>query len=204
MLLLVRHGRTAHNASRRLLGRLDVELDGVGERQAEALAAWGVPAGARRVVSSPLARARRTAEAIAAATGAVVEVDGRWVEVDYGMYDGLPLPEVPAGVWASWDADPGWAPEGGESLASVSRRVREACGELWAEAAERDVAVVSHVSPIKAALGWAMGLPEAVYPRMFVEVASLHRIGPGRGGPTLWSFNERAPAPGGCRQWSTR
>ncbi len=187
---MVRHGRTAHNASRRLLGRLDVELDPLGERQAVAVAGSPALAGVERVVTSPLLRTRRTAETIAEVTGASVEVDQRWVELDYGVYDGLPLAEVPEAVWASWDADPSWAPESGESLAAVATRVRAACEELWVEAASRDVAVVSHVSPIKAALAWAMGFPEQVAPKLFIEVASLHRIGPGRHGPTLWSLNE--------------
>lgn len=186
----MRHGRTAHNASRRLLGRLDVELDPLGERQAAAVAGSPALAGVERVVTSPLLRTRRTAETIAEVTGASVEVDQRWVELDYGVYDGLPLAEVPEAVWASWDADPSWAPESGESLAAVTTRVRAACEELWVEAASRDVAVVSHVSPIKAALAWAMGFPEQVAPKLFIEVASLHRIGPGRHGPTLWSLNE--------------
>ncbi len=190
VLVLVRHGRTAHNASRRLLGRLDVDLDALGERQAAAIARSPALAGVGRVVTSPLVRTRRTAEAIAAVTGAAVQVDERWVEVDYGIYDGLPLGEVPNSVWASWDADPAWEPEAGESPAAVAARVRAACEEMWAEAAAGDVAVVSHVSPIKAALAWAMGLPEDIAPRLFVEVASLHRIGPGRHGPALWSVNE--------------
>jgi broad specificity phosphatase PhoE len=190
MLVLVRHGRTAHNASRRLLGRLDVDLDELGERQAAAIAASPSLAGVRRVVTSPLLRTRRTAETIAEATGSKVQLDLRWVEVDYGVYDGLPLAEVPGSLWGSWDSDTSWAPEGGESLAAVTRRVRSACEELWVEAATEDVAVVSHVSPIKAALAWAMGVPEEVVPKLFVEVASLHRIGPGRSGPTLWSINE--------------
>lgn len=190
VLVVVRHGRTAHNASRRLLGRLDVDLDPVGVRQATALARSPVLAGVTRVVTSPLLRARRTAEALAEVVDAEVEVDRRWVEIDYGVYDGLPLAEVPESVWSSWDADPTWEPEGGESLAAVASRVRGACEQLWAEAATGDVAVVSHVSPIKAAVAWAMGLPAEIAPKLFVEVASLHRIGPGRHGPTLWSLNE--------------
>jgi broad specificity phosphatase PhoE len=186
MLILVRHGRTTHNASRRLLGRLDVPLDDLGVRQAAALGASTALAGVSRVVSSPLRRALATAAAI----GVPVDIDDRWIEIDYGVYDGLPLAEVPASVWASWQSDPGWAPEGGESMAAMHRRVRAACEELWADAATRDVAVVTHVSPIKAAVSWALGLPGDVATSSFVEVASLHRIGESRNGPSLHSFNE--------------
>jgi broad specificity phosphatase PhoE len=186
MLIVVRHGRTAHNAAGRLLGRLDLPLDELGRRQAGALGRSGVSASISRVVSSPLARARETAEAF----GRPVEVDSRWIEMDYGVHDGLPLAEVPPTLWSAWADDPEWAPEGGESLAAVGRRVRAACEDLWAEAAERDIVVVTHVSPIRAAVKWGMGLGDASAVRLFVATASVSRIGPGRSGPSLCSFNE--------------
>lgn len=183
----MRHGRTAHNASRRLLGRLDAPLDDVGLRQARALGDVDDLRHAARVVASPLARTRRTAEAL----GPPVTIDERWVEVDYGVYDGLELAEVPPELWASWRGDLGWSPEGGESLRAVARRVGEACEELWSEAAERDVVVVTHVSPIKAAISWALGAADETVWRMFVEVASVSRIGAGPEGlPSLRTFNE--------------
>ena len=94
MLFLVRHGRTAHNASRRLLGRLDVPLDELGRRQAEALGRVPFLREAARVVSSPLSRAVETA----AALGPPVSVDERWVEIDYGIYDGAASDGVPGAV----------------------------------------------------------------------------------------------------------
>jgi broad specificity phosphatase PhoE len=186
MLIVVRHGRTAHNASRRLLGRLDVPLDELGRRQAAALARSEVLASVSRVVCSPLARARATA----AALGRPVEIDERWIEIDYGVHDGLLLTEVPASMWSAWDHDPEWAPEGGESLAALGRRVRAACEELWAEAVDHDVAVVTHVSPVRAAVKWGLGLEDAVAARLFVDTASVSRIGPGRSGRALHGFNE--------------
>ncbi len=88
-LVLVRHGRTAANAAGLLLGRLDLDLDPVGERQAVALAdavrATSEPIAA--VVASPLRRTVRTAEALVMD----VTVDERFVEVDYGDWDGRPL-----------------------------------------------------------------------------------------------------------------
>src|SRR5207302_5960129 len=110
--------------------------------------------GAARVGSSPLLRARETADAI----GGTVEVDDRWIELDYGIWDGRPLAEVPAELWVRWRADPDFAPEGGESLAALGRRVADACQALAEEAADDDVVVVSHVSPIKAAVAWALGV----------------------------------------------
>ena len=187
VLILVRHGRTAHNASRRLLGRLDLPLDQLGERQAAALGAVPELNGADRVVCSPLARARATADAL----GLPVTVDERWAEVDYGVYDGLPLGEVPPEVWTNFRNDLGWVPEGGESLAALAERVEAACEDLWDQARQRDVVVVTHVSPIKAAITWALGVRREALWRMFVEVASVSRIGSGPDGqPSLRSFNE--------------
>ena len=191
MLFLVRHGRTDHNASRRLLGRLDVPLDPLGRRQAQALGRHAALRDAARVVSSPLQRAADTA----AALGPPVTIDERWTEIDYGIYDGEPLEAVPD-LWREWGNDVAFVPQGGESLAAVGARVREACADLWDEAIEQDVVVVTHVSPIKAAVAWALGASDDVTWRMFVDVASVSTIGGGRRGPggppgrVLRTFNE--------------
>ena len=180
----MRHGQTAPNADGVLLGRADPGLDEVGRRQAGALAAaLGTP---DRVVSSPLVRAMETADAF----GLPVEVDRRWIEVDYGDYDLAPLGPGVHEVWRSWAEDPASAPPGGESLVSVGRRVRAALGELAPEAAVRDVVVVSHVSPIKAAVTWALGVSDGVALRMRLDVASVCRVRVGPEGPVLVSFNE--------------
>jgi broad specificity phosphatase PhoE len=189
VLILVRHGQTQVNAEGRLLGRADPPLTELGRRQADAVAAALLtPA---RVVSSPLGRARETA----ARLGVDVEIDERWIEVDYGELEGVPLGEVDPRTWATWRADPSWAPPGGESLTSVGRRVAEACEELAVMAAEQDVVVVSHVSPIKAAAAWALGVGDEIAWRMFLDVAAVSRIGISDRGPSLRSWNDRSHLP---------
>lgn len=185
MLIVVRHGRTSANASGLLLGRrLDPGLDDLGRRQAEAVAA--ALAGADRVVSSPLRRARQTAEAL----GLPVTVDERWAEVDYGELDGTPLAEVPPEVWARWRADAHHAPAGGESMRDLAARVRAACDDLAGEATERDVVVVSHVSPVKAAVAWSLGVGDDVAWRMWCAPGSITRIALGPRGPSLHGYND--------------
>lgn len=191
MLILVRHGQTVNNAEGRLLGRADPPLTELGRRQAATLAA--AVGAVDRVVSSPLARARETA----AVFGATVEVDERWIELDYGDYDGRPLADVPATLWATWRTDPTFAPPAGESLAAVGERVRAACEELAAEAADRQVVVVSHVSPIKAAVAWALGVGDEVAWRLFLDVASVSRVGFGPAGPVLRTYNDTTHLPVG-------
>ena len=191
MIILVRHGQTAANAGGRLLGRADLPLTSLGRRQAAAVSSALSPLSVARVVTSPLLRCRETAEALALPVPA--EVDDRWIELDYGEYEGVPLGSVPAAVWARWRAEPEWAPAGGESLVNVARRVREACGELaGGDGTGRDVVVVSHVSPIKAAVAWAVGAGDDAPWRMFLDVAAISRIAVGPLGPSLRSFNETA------------
>jgi broad specificity phosphatase PhoE len=184
MLVLVRHGQTDANARGLLLGRADPSLSDLGRAQARALAAM-VPADAR-VVASPLARTVETATAF----GRPVDVDERWIELDYGTFDGRPIGEVPAEIWRRWRSDPDFVPAGGESIAALGARVRDACDDLAAEARARDVIVVSHVSPIKAAVAWALRAGDESVWRMFVQVASVARIGVDGSGATLRSFNE--------------
>ncbi|HEX9258590.1 MAG TPA: histidine phosphatase family protein [Acidimicrobiales bacterium] len=184
MLILVRHGRTALNAAGRLQGRVDAELDDVGVEQARRIAA--AVSSAERVVSSPLLRARQTAEAL----GMRVEIDDRWIELDYGDLDGKPVAEVGAEVWAQWRVDLDYVPAGGESLAALNRRVVGACEELLPVFATIDLVVVSHVSPIKAAVAWALGAGAEVGWRSHLDQASITRIGVSGRGPILRSFNE--------------
>ena len=96
MLILVRHGESTGNAARLLAGRVEVPLTERGREQARAVGAS--LHGVTRVIASPLGRARDTAEALD--LGPPVEIDDRWVEVDYGEYDGRPLGDVPPATWA--------------------------------------------------------------------------------------------------------
>jgi broad specificity phosphatase PhoE len=184
MLILVRHGQTAANVAGLLLGQADPPLTERGQAQAQALAAALPPPD--RVISSPLTRARDTA----AAFGRPVEIDERWIEMDYGRLDGAPVASVAWEVWERWREDLTFVPAGGESLATVGERVRAACEQLAEEARVTDVVVVSHVSPIKAAIAWALGVGDEVAWRMFVEDASVARIAWCPSGPLLKSFNE--------------
>lgn len=186
MIVFARHGQTAPNRDGLVLGRADPELTEEGHRQAALLGATLGGEPVRAIVSSPLVRARQTADVIAAACGVPVTVDERLVEIDWGTWEGRP-----AGSLAVADVDrgraDGTAPEG-ESLDSLSRRVESFCAEALDH--EGLVVAVSHVSPIKAAAAWALGVDGTVAWRMFLGLASITRVGRGRTSPVLLSFNE--------------
>ncbi len=131
-LIIVRHGRTEANAGRRLLGRLDLPLDDLGRRQAQALGRAVGPVD--RVVSSPLLRTRQTAECIDGPT----TTDERFIELDYGAYDGMALSDVPAEMWTSWRHDPDYAPPGGESMSALQTRVSEGADRAGRAGPNRD------------------------------------------------------------------
>lgn len=189
MLILVRHGRTALNASGRLQGRLDEPLDDVGQLQAKAVAERVGPID--ELIASPLLRARQTADAF----GFPYVVDERWIELSYGEYEGMPVGDVPSEAWRRWREDPDFEPVGGESLTTLDQRVRAACEDIAGRARDRTIAVVSHVSPIKTAVAWALGVGVEISWRSHLSHASICRIDIRRTGPVLLTFNE-APLDG--------
>lgn len=193
MLILVRHGRTAANAAGELLGRRDPSLDDTGRHQALRISR-ALPE-VTRIISSPLTRCTETALEIQSRCRlkVAIEIDERFVEIDYGTLEGMPADRVPVDTWARWQSDPAWSPGGAESLADVSYRVARALDEIRGMADEADEAdttvIVTHVSPIKAAVGWALGMGPEIAWRCHVAQASIHRINIAGGRPKLIEFN---------------
>jgi probable phosphoglycerate mutase len=195
--LLLRHGQTPLSAERRFAGRGDIPLTETGLAQARAaarrLAARG---GIDVIVTSPLQRARRTAEAVAAETGAPVEVEEDWAETDFGKWEGLTHAEATE-RWpdeaAAWMADAGVAPPGGESFAATGRRVLAALDRLLTARAQATVLVVSHVTPMKILLRHALLAPPQALRRIYLDVACLCEIDwyPGGAG-VVRSLNDTA------------
>lgn len=204
MIVLVRHGQSVANAESLLVGRADSPLTELGRRQAEAtgtaLARSAAQSGREpsRILTSPLARARDTAEAIAACHRATlgsspqVEVEERLIELDYGELDLQPLREVAAATWTEWRYDRAFRPPGGESLVELAERVQALLASIEQEAARSEVIAVSHVSPVKAAAAWAMGVGIEVSWRLSLPVASITRVAVGGTVPALVSFGETA------------
>jgi probable phosphoglycerate mutase len=198
-LVIVRHGRTRANASGLLQGHADLPLDDVGCAQAEAvgrmLLGLGFLDASTRFVSSPLQRASQTASFVARASvdtiDAEIEIDPRWIELDYGEWDQRSISDIGGELWDQWRTDLDFAPGGGESLRQLGVRVRAACFDLLASARDGTVVVTTHVSPLKAAVGWALGVDDEPVWRMFVAPGSVTRIAVRGDTPTLVSFNEQ-------------
>ena len=93
-IILARHGETDWNAEEVFRGRADIELNGRGRRQAEMLAGSLSEAKLEAVYSSPLQRARDTAEAVARRHQLKVAVSPGLIDCDFGQWQGLQLKEV--------------------------------------------------------------------------------------------------------------
>ncbi|QEU94696.1 bifunctional RNase H/acid phosphatase [Streptomyces kanamyceticus] len=180
--VLLRHGETPLTPEKRFSGSggSDPSLSDAGreqvERAAAALAARGT---IQAVVSSPLKRCQETAHTVAARLGLDVHLEEGLRETDFGAWEGLTFGEVrerqPEELTA-WLASPKVAPPGGESFATVTRRVSAARDRLTGTYAGRTVLLVTHVTPIKTLVRLALGAPPESLFRMELSAASVSAV----------------------------
>jgi broad specificity phosphatase PhoE len=156
-IFLVRHGRTVMNAEVRFRGRLEVPLDGVGRAEALAAAKHLRGTGLSAVYTSPLARAREVAMAIAGACGLdrVDDADGL-TNLDYGAWEGLTKEECAdrdPDMFRVYADDPEQAHcPGGEALAAAADRMVDALREIGARHRGESVVAVSHGAMVRLAV----------------------------------------------------
>lgn len=169
-LMMLRHGQTSYNATRRMQGQLDTELSDVGIKQAQAAARYVETLKIGHVVASDLQRARVTAEIIAENLHVDLTVDSRLRETNLGEWMGLSHDEVDAkypGARAMWRHDATWAPPGGESRVDVAQRTKAVIDELMHSFTDWDdttVLVVAHGGSISAATSALLNLDVSQYP----------------------------------------
>lgn len=155
-LALLRHGPTAWNGEKRLQGRADRPLSPEGETQVRS---WTLPSevAAFRWLSSPLIRARRTAELI----GVDAAVEPAVIELDFGAWEGRRLAEIrsadPEGTTANEALGLDFRPPAGESPRDVQARLMLLLARLAREG--RDTGIVTHKGVIRALLSLATGWP---------------------------------------------
>jgi broad specificity phosphatase PhoE len=173
-LLLVRHGETDWNVVRRWQGHADRPLTERGREQARQLAAEIENVTA--VYSSDLARARETAEIVAADLGLRVTARRDLREIDVGPFEGLTREEVEQRFpdAARLAAERGWGWEGGETPDEMADRVFAALREIAASHAGDRVLVVLHGGNIRAVLAAADGLDLASHRRVVAPAENCH------------------------------
>jgi probable phosphoglycerate mutase len=160
--VLLRHGRTAWNASGRFQGQLDSPLDEVGRIQVLAAAVAVAPMQPDALVTSDLERALDTAQAVSAAAGRQAEVDPRLREIHLGDWQGLTRAEAKERFpdeYARWQAGEDARRGGGETYAEVGLRAAQ-CVEERLDKLERGslLLAVTHGGTARATIGTLLGM----------------------------------------------
>jgi len=160
-LVLVRHGETDWNRDNRFQGHADPPLNDTGRAQAQVLAANLGAVTFTAAYTSPLRRARETADVLGAALGLTPVVDASLMEVDVGSWSGLTRTEVearfPAG-FARWlHGCHGW--DDGETNDDLGARVVAGLLRIGATHPDMTVLAVTHGGPIRSALAAADRIP---------------------------------------------
>jgi glucosyl-3-phosphoglycerate phosphatase len=159
-LLLVRHGETDWNRDGRWQGHSDTQLNDAGREQARRVA--GELGNVDVIYSSDLARARETADIIAAQLGDLeVNVDRRLRERSFGAWEGRTASEIEAEFaeqHARWRAGNGAGADDAEPFDAFGDRVRHFLEDLLAKHPGETVLVVAHGGSIRVIHALASGL----------------------------------------------
>ena len=169
---LLRHGehvQFGHTLTGRSAG---VGLSETGRQQADRVAARLAGADIRAVLTSPVQRARETAEPIAAKLGLVSSVESGLEEVDFGEWMGQPFAALAAAPgWARWNTARSLAPTpGGETMLAVQARAVDVM--MRQLAAGGTVVAISHADVIRAVLAYVLGMPMDMMHRLEIGAAS--------------------------------
>ncbi|HVQ75171.1 MAG TPA: MSMEG_4193 family putative phosphomutase [Candidatus Binatia bacterium] len=197
VILLVRHAVTP-TTGRVMPGRASgLHLSAEGQRQAEATAERiGTLPRVAALYSSPLERARETAEAIARARHMAVRIERGLLELNIGRWTGLTLKQVSRRP--EWDVvqrhPSGFRFPDGESFVEMQTRLTETVAALVARHPGEVVVAVSHADPIKAVVAYALGTHLDLFQRIVISPASVSAIAYHRHGPAVLAVNSTGGA----------
>ncbi len=175
-IILVRHGETEWNVKEVFRGKIDVELNETGMRQAELLAEYLSYSKIDAVYSSPLKRALKTAELIASYHKLDVEIAPGLTDFDYGEWQGLPHQEVKKRyeeLYAQWIKNPHqMRMPAGESLNDVSERAINVVNEVVARYGGT-VVLVSHRVVNKVLICALLGLVNSHFWNIRLDICGI-------------------------------
>ena len=183
-LILVRHAETAWNRDNKFLGATDVPLTDEGARQAGLAASAVAKLKPDCLISSPLLRARMTADAIAEKAALIPSTMDELTEIDMGDLEGLEgrdMREQYPELLDQWRRDPSRVCfPAGECMTGLRTRITSAIRSFERSYDGKTLAVVSHNFPIKIALLAYLGLPLSQFPpaqrRLGLHLRRLHRV----------------------------
>lgn len=181
-LLLIRHGRPERVEGNE--GPADPGLSALGWRQAEALAAWLAKEPIEAIYSSPMRRAKETAEPLVRSHSLELRIDPSLLEYDAQATAYIPIEELKAA------GDPRWM-ELPDDIPGFQRRVVEGIEAIVAAHSSGTVAVVCHGGVLNVYLSWVMRTEQELF--FLPHYTSVHRIlAAGSGERTVDAINETA------------
>lgn len=180
-LYLVRHGWTAWHSERRVAGWADVPLNGRGMAEATAAGRWLADSIRERplaLISSPVLRARQTAEAVAAsfAPDLPIAFDEDIGETRVTGWQGRLVDDIEANdpAWPEFLKNPsGFRFPGGETLGEVQARVLAAVDSLRQRFERGEIILVSHADPLRSLIAHYMAMEVAHLYRLRAETGSI-------------------------------
>ena len=178
-IIFLRHGQAKNNTERVLAGRTPgVPLTEKGIDQAEKAAKFLEDMNISAIYSSPIERAKNTAEIVAEHTSVDVRIDDRLIELDMGKFTGMPYDEIFSShgnvFMKFYKGELEIAHNGVETFADVKKRVLGIVDHVIENHPDENVVLVTHMDPIKAMLSTVVSLsPENLF-ELIIANASLN------------------------------
>ena len=181
MIIFLRHGQAENNVKRILAGRTDgVSLTKTGIEQADRIAEYLKPLDISAIYSSPIERAKHTAEIVANAFDqdtVGVEVDERLTEIDMGKFTRMNYDDMFAkygNIFLKfYENDPVISEHEVETFPDVQKRVLDMVDHVLKKHNNENVILVTHMDPIKSMLAKVMNLVPQTLFELIIANASL-------------------------------
>jgi len=177
----VRHGQTDYPLDRIYCdGVEDPALNQNGMFQAKLAALYLRDKDLSAIYSSPALRTQTTASEISQVTGLDIQTEKDWIERRFGIWEGLYFHEIEEQYpeeYLNWKKDKvSYTPDNGETIEDVGQRLGVSLKNLIENHSGENIAVVSHVGPIRIAVCLAMDIPLRNYRQIRIDYASVSRI----------------------------
>ena len=169
-MILMRHGQADNNVNRILVGRhIESHLTEYGKRQVLDTAKYLGEISINKVLVSPVVRTIETAEIVCEYLGLDYQIDERLYEIELGRLVGMNYEEIIlkyGNLFLEFytENEAALTPYGVESFASIKQRIKNILDEMAEAYWDRNVLMISHLDPIKAAIAIILDLkPESLY-----------------------------------------
>ena len=178
-IIFLRHGQAKNNTERVLTGRTPgVPLTEEGVDQAEKAAKFLEEMNISAIYSSPIERAKNTAEIVGKHNSIDVRIDDRLIELDMGKFTGKPYDEIFSShgnvFMKFYSGELEIAHNGVETFEEVKKRIRDMVDHVIDNHPDENVVLVTHMDPIKAMLSTVVSFsPENLY-ELIIPNASLN------------------------------